>query len=117
MTRRCWLLSRPIRLTRSVTSISRVLCGITSVWHTSMADLMRYDMTVDADVPVTQDDVDRYQRTEQAFGQLQKKLKFYMAEARNGLLSFTQMLADVEKAVQEADNTAATFDLAQKIET
>jgi hypothetical protein len=79
-------------------------------------ELMRYDMATDQDVPVTQEDIDKYQRTEQAFGQLAKKIKFYIAEARNGLLRFPELVSDLEKAIKEADETAATFDIEQKME-
>lgn len=78
---------------------------------------MRYDMATDQDVEVSQDDVDKYQRTEHAFGQLQKKLKFYVAEVRNGLIRLPQLIEDLEAAIREADNTAASFDIEQRMET
>lgn len=78
---------------------------------------MRYDMATDQDVPVSQDDVDRLQRTEQAFGQLQKKLRFYVAEVRNGLIRLPQLVSDLEAAIAEADNTASTFNIEQRMET
>jgi hypothetical protein len=79
--------------------------------------LMRYDMATDRDVPVSQEDVDRLQRTEFAFGQLQKKLKFYVAEARNGLIRMPQLVSDLEEAIKDADNTASSFEIEQRMET
>ena len=87
-----------------------------SAWHTTVTELMRYDMTVDHDVPVTQEDIDKFQRTAYAFGELQKKLKFYVAEARNALIRFPELVSSLEDAIKEADDTAATFDLANQME-
>lgn len=76
-----------------------------------------YDMATDADRLVTQDDVDRMQRTCHAFGELQKRLKFYVAEVRNGLILPGRAITDIELAIKDADDTATSYDLAAKIET
>lgn len=70
-----------------------------------------YDMATDTDVEVTQDDVDRLQRTQRAFGELAKRLKFHIAEVRNGLVPPGQAITDIEKSLKIAENMATSLNL------
>lgn len=76
-----------------------------------------YDMANDADRPITQKDVDTLQRTNHAFGELVKKLKFHIAEVRGGLIPPGRAISEIELAMQEAVNTSETFDIEAKMQT
>lgn len=76
-----------------------------------------YDITTDQDRPITQIDVDKLQRTGHAFGELVKKLKFHIAEVRTGLVGAGRAISEIDYALQEAVNTAETFDIEAKMQT
>jgi len=71
-----------------------------------------YDMRTDEDRLVTQDDVDRMQRTQRAFGELVKQMRFHLAEVRNGLIKPGVGIDAIASALQLAEQVAASWDLA-----
>lgn len=70
-----------------------------------------YDMTTDTDREITQDEVDRLQRTQRAFGELAKRLKFHISEVRNGLVPPGHAITDIEKSLKIAETMAASLNL------
>jgi len=70
-----------------------------------------YDIATDDDRPVTQDDVDRLQRTARAFGELVKRIKFYAAEVRNGLVLPGAAIEEIVTSVKIAERVAVSLDL------
>lgn len=68
-------------------------------------------MATDTDREVTQDELDRLQRTQRAFGELAKRLKFHITEVRNGLVRPGQAITDIEKSLKIAENMAASLNL------
>lgn len=70
-----------------------------------------YDIATDEDRDVTQQDVDALQRTQRAFGELAKRIKFHVAEVRNGLVPPGAAIAEIENSLKIAENMAASLDL------
>lgn len=70
-----------------------------------------YDISTDRDREATQADFDKLQRTASAFGELIKKIKFYNAEVRGGLLHPGLAVHDIVVATQQAEGMAKDMDL------
>lgn len=70
-----------------------------------------YDINTDTDRPVTQEDVDRLQRTSRAFADLAKMVQFHVAEVRNGLIKPGQAIDEIANELQVAENIAASLDM------
>ncbi len=75
-----------------------------------------YDISTDMDREATQDDIDRLQRTASAYAELVKHMRFHIAEVRNGLVSSGRALKDILLALEEAEATARSMSLDEKIE-
>ena len=72
---------------------------------------MVYDIRTDEDRIVTQDDVDRMQRTQTAFGELAKQIRFHITEVRNGLIKPGVGIDAIAEALHRAEQMAACLDL------
>lgn len=70
-----------------------------------------YDIATDTDREVTQQDVDALQRTARAFGELAKRVKFHIAEVRNGLVPPGHAIEDIAGSLKIAENMAASLNL------
>lgn len=75
-----------------------------------------YDIATDSDREVTQDDVDRLQRTAHAFGELAKKIKFYIAEVTNGLVLPGQGILEIDAALRQAERIAVSLSMDAMLE-
>lgn len=70
-----------------------------------------YDLRFDRDREITQEDVDKLQRTESAFSQLIKTIKFHLIDLRDKTISRQTVADDIEAALCDAENSAGKFEL------